>query len=195
MDKMQEYYKSALLEDLCSEYKGLWQAAMNDKESLLKLSLCQQAIPHVVTFAYEGKGLTREYVKENFREYINGHTVMDADGVDGFTYGLYADYDYDNALVLDKDVCSVMWTHCDSVFVPKTKAVTLYVSNRSDISIVCDGYNSLRIYLFDESKVTLEDVDDDSTVTVYNYGKCSVVERGKYCLSGHIQEFRKQLRL
>lgn len=195
MDALNIYYKNALLDDLCDEYKGRWRSAKDNKLELLKLSLCQQSLPHVVTYAYQGRGITKKYVKENFGEYINGYTVYDADGCTGYTYGLYVDYDYDNELVVDKDVASLMW--CDDVqaVVPLTKAPTIYVSNNSHINLVCDGYNSVRVYLFDESTVTLEDVDEDSNVIIYRYSDDAKVNIGQFCLSTKVREFRKQLKL
>lgn len=193
MDALGYYYKSALLANLCAEYKGKWQAASHDKLSLLKLSLCQQSIPHVVTFAYEGNGLTKEYVMENFGEYINGYTVEDADDVKGYKYGLYADCGDD--IVVDKDVCSVMWTDGATIVVPKTKCPTIYVSNKSSVSLVCDGFNEVRVYLFDESEITLEDVDENSGVTIYRYSDNAKVNVGDFCLSKRVREFKKQLKL
>lgn len=195
MDKIQEYYKNSIIANLCSEYKGMWQSAHGDKLELLKLSLCQQAIPHVVTFAYNGTGITKDYVEKEFADYINGYTVHNADGVSGYTYGLFVDYDYDNDLVADKDVCSIMWTVGASVLVPKTKCPTLYVSNRSNVHLVCDGFNSVKVYLFDKSTITIEDADENCTITVYQYSDDSTVEIGKYCLTEKVNIFKKQLKL
>ena len=195
MDRLQEYYKNALLADLCQDYKGRWASCHGDKEKLIKLSLCQQSIPHVVTFAHEGKGVTKEYIKENFADYINGHIVCDADGVSGYRYGLYVGYDYDNSIDVDVDVMSIMWTTGVDVVVPQSKCPTIYVSNNSNVGIVCEGYNSVTIYLIDESVITLEDVDEDSSVVIYQYSDNARVEVGDYCLSDKIRIFKKQLKL
>ena len=195
MDRIQEYYKNALLADLCQDYKGRWQKASHDKKELLKLAMCQQSIPHVVTFAYQGKGVTKEYVKENFADYINGYTIKDADGVKGYTYRLYAGYDYDNGIYADVDVASIMWTANTDVVMPQCKAATLYISNRSEIRLVCEGYNNVRIYLFDESTVTLDDVDEESSIIIYRYSDMAKVEVGEYCMSDNVRIFNKELRL
>lgn len=195
MDRIQEYYRQSLLANLCGEYKGRWAACHGDKEKLLKLSLCQQSIPHVVTFAYEGNGLTKDYVTEEFKDFINGYVVRDADGVDGYTYGLYADYNYDNDLEVNVDVCSIMWTVGASVVVKATKCPVIYVSNRSKVHLVCEGYNNVRVYLFDKSDITLEDVDENSSVIVYKYSSDANIEVGKYCLSKNVKVFEKQLKL
>ena len=44
-----KYYKAALVNGLCSDWKGYWQAAGDDKLKLITLAMSQQAIPHVVT--------------------------------------------------------------------------------------------------------------------------------------------------
>ena len=199
MNELFEFQKSALqgvlTDPLCAEYKQEWRKCGDDKLKLITLSLRQQSIPFVVTHCYQGKGLTRDYVKEQFGEYINGYTVHDADGCKGYTYGLYVDYDYDNDLVADKDVESVMWCSNVNVVVPSTKATTIYISNKSDVHLVCDGYNSVRIYLFDESTVTLESVDEDSNVIIHRYSDDASVKVGRFCLSTKVREFRNKLKL
>jgi len=194
MDKIQEYYKNALLADLCQDYKGRWQKASRSKEELLKLAMCQQSIPHVVTFAYQGKGITKEYVKENFADYINGYTIHDADEVKGFGYGLYVDWNYENSVVADKDVMSLMWCKETDVSIPQCKCPTVYVSNNSDVSISCEGFNSIRVYLFDESKVVIDDADETCDVVVYKYSNRADVDTGKFCLA-NVKIFLKTLRL
>jgi hypothetical protein len=48
--------------------------------------------------------------------------------------------------------------------------------------------------LFDNSKITSEELDEDSSVTVYKYSDGASVELGKYCL-GKVKAFDKELRL
>ena len=192
------FYKSALSGEfsspLCADYKSEWRKCGDDKERLIRLSLKQQSIPFVVTHAYHNKGLTKDYVKEFFGDYVKGKKLMDCDGVDGYSYSLYADWDYANDLVVETDVCSIMWTVGASVIVQKTKCPVIYVSNRSDVHLVCEGYNNVMVYLFDKSKVTIEDADSDTSVIVYKYSDDASVETGKYCL-GKVKQFNKELRL
>lgn len=180
---------------LCEEYKHEWRRCDNDKEKLVKLALRQQSQPFFVTACYQGKGLTKEYLLKEYSYFINGYTVRDADGVEGFTYGLYVDYYYDNALIAKQDVLSLMWCEGTNVIVPKCKCPTLYISNKSNVRVSCDGYNNVRIYLFDESKLILDDIDDQSSVLVYRYDDKATVELSKFCLSTKVREFRKTLRL
>jgi hypothetical protein len=70
----------------------------------------------------------------------------------------------------------------------------LYVSNKSNLHLICEGYNSVNVKLFDNSKITIEELDEDSSVTVYKYSDDASVELGKFCL-GNVKVFNKKLRL
>ena len=193
------YYKNALSgslgEPLCAEYKNEWRAVKDNKEELVKLVMRQQSIPHFATFCHNKLGLTKKYILSEFGNYINGYTIHDADGVDGYTYGIYVDWDYDTDLDVDKDVIHVMWTVGATLFIPKTKCPTIYISNKSKVHLVCEGFNSVRVYMFDKSELTIEDCDNDCSVTVLKYSDKCKVERGKFCLSEKIKEFNKELKL
>ena len=200
MDKqMIDFNRNALLgnisgQPLCVDYKAAWRKCGDDKEMLVKLALKQQSHPYFSTACFKNLGLTKDYIKKNFKEYINGRIFNDCDDVHGYTYALYVDWDYENDLEVNVDVCGIMWTVGANVVVPQTKAPTIYISNRSNVHLVCDGYNSVNIKLFDKSKITIEDLDADSNVIVYKYSDDASVELGKYCL-GKVKVFNKELRL
>ena len=196
-DEMLIFKKNALLgnisaEPLCQAYKQAWRMCGDDKEMLVKLALKQQSIPYLSHACYERMGLTKDYILNNFGELINGkRTFEDVEGASGYTYQLYVGYEDD--FDVSADVTSIMWCN-SSVVIPKTKCPTLYISNYSDVHIVLDGYNSPRIYLFDESKVTIDDCDKTSEVLVYKYDSRADAVLGKFCF-GSVQIFNKTLRL
>lgn len=194
MDDMNRYYKEALLDNLCAEYKGYWQASRNDKERLVRLVAQQQSLPHFITYSYNGKGLSRNYITENFADYINGnHVIVDADGVDGnYKTELYVGFN--GILSPADDILAFMWSSVPQLEIKATKAVKMYAGCKSDVHIACDGYNYVTVMLFDESKVTLDDVDENSYVVVFKYSDKCEVNTGKYCF-GNIKQFRKELRL
>ena len=200
MDKpMLEFNKNAILgniggEPLCADYKRRWRMCGDDKGKLVNLAMMQQSLPYFVTACHNGLGLTKEYIKEHFRDFINGYTIHDADGVHGYTYGLYVDWDYENDLIVDKDVVGVMWTVGANIIIPPTKCPTIYLSNKSNVHLVCEGFNTINIKLFDESKVTVQEVDEDSDVIIYKYSDKASVELGKFCLK-EPKVFNKELRL
>jgi hypothetical protein len=198
-DEMLKFKKNALLgnisaEPICQAYKQAWRLCGDDNEMLVRLALNQQSQPYLSHACYKELGLTKEYIKKEFAGYINGYTIHDADEVHGYTYGLYVDWNYENDLVVDKDVVGVMWTVGANVVIPTSKCPTIYLSNRSNVHIVGEGFNTVNIKLFDESKITIEDIDKDSEVIVYKYSNKATVEEGKYCF-GKVKVFDKQLKL
>ena len=187
------YYKHALSNGLCSEYKGRWRACHDNKEQLVKLVMAQQSLPHFIHYCYNGMGLSKEYIQETFGDYINGNAVInDADGVDGYTYSLYVGFKGDFKAAVD--VLSIMWCKNTNVTVETSKCPVIYVGCGSHVHLSLDGYNCPHIYLFDDSKVTIDDTDEDSKVVIYKYSDKAQVELGKYCLAD-VKVFDKQLKL
>lgn len=187
------YYKHALSNGLCSEYKGRWRACHDNKEQLVKLVMAQQSLPHFIHYCYNGIGLSKEYIQETFGDYINGNAVINnADGVDGYTYSLYVGFK--GVFKAAVDVLSFMWCNNTNVTVKTSKCPVIYVGCGSHIRLLLDGYNCPHIYLFDDSNVTIEDADEDSKVVIYKYSDKAQVELGKYCLAD-VRVFNKELRL
>jgi hypothetical protein len=198
-DEMLMFKKNALLgnisaEPLCQAYKQAWRMCGDDKEMLVKLALKQQSIPYLSHACYKKLGLTKEYIKEQFKDYVNGYVIRNADGVDGYTYGLYVDWNYSNDLEISTDVSSLMWCVGTNIVVPKCKCPTIYISNSSEVLLICNGYNTVNVKLFDDSKIVLDDVDEESNVTIYKYSDKATVEIGKFCLK-EPKVFNKELRL
>lgn len=196
-DEMLDFKRNALLgnisgQPLCQDYKAALRKCGNDKEMLVKLALQQQASPYFSTACYKELGLSKEYIKREFKDYINGYVVKDVEGVSGYTYQLYVGYDKDFDII--SDVTSMMWCNNIQIAVKATRCPTIYISNRSNVHLVCDGFNTVSIKLFDESKVTIEDCDENSEVLVYKYSNDADVELGKFCV-GKVQIFNKTLRL
>lgn len=187
------YYKHALSNGLCSEYKGRWRACHDNKEQLVKLVMAQQSLPHFIHYCYNGMGLSKEYIQETFGDYINGNAVInDADGVDGYTYSLYVGFK--GGFKAAVDVLSLMWCNNTNVTVETSKCPVIYVGCGSHVHLSLDGYNCPHIYLFDDSKVTIDDTDEDSKVVIYKYSDKAQVELGKYCIAD-VKVFDKQLKL
>ena len=200
MDRqMLKFQRNALLgristEPLCAEYKKAWRKCGDNKEMLVRLAMQQQSMPYFSTACYENLGLTKDYVKENFKDYINGYVLDNCDGVNGYTYALYVDWGYENELEIKTDVSSIMWCVGTNILVPQCKCPTIYICNRSDVHLFCDGYNTVNVKLFDESRLTIDDMDVSSDVIVHKYSDDAKVEEGKFCLK-EPKVFNKQLRL
>lgn len=201
MDELTFFYKNALMgslcDPLCNEYKSLWRACGKDKERLVRLSVSQQAIPYFATYCNKGLGLSKKFLLDTFKGYINGYTINDADNVRGYTYGLYVSPQSesdDGEINVDKDISHFMFTKDVTLIVSRTKCPTIYVSNGSNVRLICDGYNSVRLYLFDDSRVEVEDAGRECTVTAYLYSQESDVTLGAYAFVD-VKKFRKKLKL
>lgn len=197
--EMFDFYKNALsgaiTAPLCADYKNQWRSCNDNKEALVKLVMRQQSIPYFITHCYNGKGLSKEYILQAFKDYINNGKnaiIHDADGVQGYTYSLYVAFEVIFKAAVD--VLSFMWCSNTHVVIQASKCPILYVGANSTIHITCEGYNRPKIYLFDNSKVILYDIDSDSEVVIYKYSDSAQVEIGKYCI-GKVKTFNKELRL
>ena len=191
-DEMMIFRRNAILANLCKEWNDMWGACHGDKGKLTRLVLMRQSAPYFASFCYNGAGLTKEYCKREFADYINGRVFNDVDGVKGFTSAIYIDPP--TGLKIGLDTVQMLWCGNVDVEIEKTKCPTLYVSNRSSVNLTLDGYSVVTIYLFDESKVNIVDCDDTCEVIVYKYSDISDVELGKYCI-GKVKIFNKTLRL
>lgn len=192
MNEMMFFQKNALLNNLCGEWKNMWKACKNNKEKLVRLSLMQQSIPFFASYCYNGNGLSKDYILGEFKDYINGKILQDCDNVKGYSYRLFVGYTDD--IREQADVTHLMWSDIPIYVVERYKCPIIYLSNKSTVSLIADGYNYIRVYLFDESELVIEDLDEESTVIVYKYSDKCKVTKGKYCL-GKVNEFEKTLRL
>lgn len=194
MDRMQEYYRNAILQNLCDEYKGKWRSISKNKTALFNMAMQQQALPHLIFFANSGIGLTKEYLETEFSNYINGkYTAIDADGVEGnYKTNLYIGEK--PLLSLSDDVACFMWANIPSVEIKPTKAVKIYVGCKSNITLNLKGYNSITLMLFDESQVNVNECDDTNTITTYKYSDDAHCNIDKYTLA-KVKTFNKNLKL
>lgn len=192
MDELLKYRKNAMLDGLCNDWSKMWAACHNDKEKLMRLALMQQSFPHFATYCNNGKGLTKEYLLREFKDYINNHVFYDCDNVQGYSYEMFVSPKH--SIELCVDVSYFLWAQDVTVVIPKMKAPKIYISNNSVVYLSLDGFDSPTISLFDNSEVIIDDADEESDITVFHYSKDSRVELGKYCLCD-VKEFRKDLRL
>ena len=185
--------QGAIASPLCGEYNMKWRACGEDKEKLFRLGVMRQSIPHLFTYANEGLGVTKDGLMTDFANYINGeYTAIDVDGVEGgYTTQLYVGYDHNVYEVAD--TMAFMWCNTD-MDIRATACPTLYVGCGSEVHLFLDGYNTISVYLFDTSKVVIEDSDDTCNVVVRKYSDKCEAERGKYCLCG-VREYQKDLKI
>ena len=194
MDRLQTYYKNAILANLCSDYKSRWKLASQDKKALFQLAMSQQSLPHLMTFAYNGKGLTKEYVEKEFSDYINGKCkAVDADGVqDNYITTLYVGGQGISEAC--GDVLAFMWANVPLLKIETCKCPKIYIGCQSNICIAPQGYNSVVVMLFDESRVKIDECDETCSINIYKYGQKAHVDINQFCLA-KVKIHEKQLRL
>ena len=199
MDKeIINFTRNALLgnisgQPLCASYKAALRKCGDDKEMLVRLALQQQSMPYVSTACYKRLGITKEYITKNYAEYINGNkTFDDVEGVSGYTYQMYVGYDKD--FFITSDVTTLMWCNNPCVTILETKCPTIYISNNSSVRLNCEGFNTVNIKLFDDSKLMIDNLFSNSDVIVYKYSNSASVSTGSNCL-GSVKIFNKQLKL
>lgn len=184
------FYKNSLSRDLCKEYSDMFKKYLGDKKQMLSLAMQQQSIPYVATSIYEGWGVDIEYLKENYKGYINGrYTAKDCDMVQGYSYELWCDYRA--SMKVKTDIVHMVQCKCD-VNIQQTKCPTIYISNKSNINIKPQGYNTIFIYLFDESIVNIDNTNEFSNIIIYRYSDNTKVIAGD---NMNVKQFDKTLRL
>lgn len=186
------FRRNALLANLCREWDTKWSACKDDKEKLMKLALMQQSAPYIADFFYRGVGLSKEYVKRQFSDYIDGKTFYDCDEVCGYTYGMYVDAKH--PIEIEHDIIQFLWCDDAHVTLPELRSTKMYISNKSTIHVHCNGYNNVIVMLFDKSKVIFDKLSSTCRVNVYRYNdNADVVYDESSCENVNI--FEKELRL
>ena len=186
--------QGVLTDPLCADYKNEWRACNGDKEKLVKLVMRQQSLPYFITHCYSGKGLSKEYILREFGDFTNGkRQILDADNVSGYTYSMFVAFN--GICKPDNDVSAFMWCNDATLEINTAKCPVIYVGCGTELHLVCCGYNSPKIYLFDDSKLVIDDADDTSSIIVYNYSDKASVDVGKYCTTQNLKVFPKKLRL
>lgn len=198
-NEMFDFYKFALqggviTTPLCTEYKEKWRACGQDKERLVKLVMCQQSLPYFITHCHKGYGLSKEYIMREFGDFINGKKqILNADGVDGYSYSLFVGFN--GICKPDNDVSAFLWCSTAQMEIATAKCPIIYCGCNTELHVTLNGYNSPKFYLFDNSKVVIDDADDTCSILAYTYSKDAVVDTGKYCTTDKIKVFGKELRL
>lgn len=198
LDNFRKYaIQGGITAPLCDEYRELWRACGKNKEKLMQLALRQQSIPYFVTHCYEGKGLSMEFITNEFKDYINENTKKaifhDCDCVKGYEYSLYVDFKALNKL--NTDISCFMWSNVPLYEIKAVRAQILYIACNSHVKLSLNGYNNIMVYLFDESTITIEDMDDTSKIIIYKFSNNCNVEYGKFFITNenNVKQFNKQL--
>ena len=185
------FIKDAYNSGLCEGYKNEVRKCNRNAEALSRLAMRQQSIPWVATKIKEGV-IPVNYAKRKFAGLINGKTLKDCDNVAGYTYQWYIDHNKD--IFTSADVINITACKNIDITIKQTKCPVIYINNNSNVNINLEGYNSIKIYLFDNSHAAINDTDNESDVTIYKYSTTCNATENKFCLC-KVKQFNKTLRL
>ena len=139
---------------LCDEYKELLLRVGSKKQLFDLLSDCNG-----VSFFCEmqSRGIDTPYglIYEYLGKYINGqykprHELNENDERCGsYTSAIYVSYA--NDIVADTTLLSVLNCKCN-IIVPKNKMCTMHIDQKSDVTVVVDGFG-VNVFVYGDGKV------------------------------------------
>lgn len=166
MNETLENFKSeSINRGLCKSFTDRWQK-MQTQDDFITFSLDPKSISYIALSTYEGWGLTTSYILEHFSNYINGREVPNSDSsLFCMATGGYPILKLEN---------NIMQSNI-SLDIPKTKCPILHINNGSDVTVNAQGFNTIKIYMYDTSKVKIN-IDNSCRVFVMNLSKDAVIE-------------------
>ena len=124
--------RNAVMLGLCDRYKAEWDEA-KDKKDLVDLALDANGVEFMAKSVAEGWGVSKDYILDNFGDYVNGKYVREKGG---YTSELYVGYGGDN---LQRATLN-LFVGCDtSILVPEGSVCKIYVCGRSNVRLKCAG--------------------------------------------------------
>ena len=136
---MLAFKRNAVLLGLCDEYKAAWNG-VGSKKDLVDMALDANGVAFMAKSVAEGWGLSRDYILENFGDYVNEGYVRDRGG---YTSKLYVDYGGD---IFQPATLNLLIGCNTSVLVPESSVCKIYVCGMSDVRISCVGKCYVYVY-------------------------------------------------
>ena len=133
------FKRNAVLLGLCDEYKAAWNSVKSRKD-LVDLALDANGVKFMAESVAEGWGLSKEYILENFGDYVNEGYVRDKGG---YTSKMYVDYGGD---IFQLATLNLLVGCNTSVLVPEGSVCKIYVCGMSDVRISCVGKCYVYVY-------------------------------------------------
>lgn len=124
---------------LCEEYTKKWNGAVSKRE-LMDVALDAKGADFIADSHAGGWGLSADFLKREFGDYINGKYVSDASG---YTSELYAGYEGEVTQI----ATLTLMIDCKGRFVvPEGRACEVYLSGDCDIEIENNGHCAVFAY-------------------------------------------------
>lgn len=123
-----DFKKQSMLHNLCADYKGVWDSCKTH-EDLFNLSTDSNSAEWMAKSYSEGWGLSKEYLKDQFSDFINGKYIRDKE----YTSSMYVDFK--GEIKGEKLTSVLILLECD---------VDIVIPERFPIQIHCGGKCSIR---------------------------------------------------
>lgn len=147
MSELTRFKRNAVVLGLCDEYKERWDAC-EKKEELASLALDANGVSMLCDAMAFGWGPSPEYVKTNFKPFLNGRWVLHRNG---YSSSLYVDLK--GEIWQSTTITTVVSSAC-VIHVPETHVCKIYISGKSNVQILCDGLAFAFVY--GENKVSYD---------------------------------------
>jgi len=186
------FFKNCIERKLCKEYVLLWRNCKTKKD-FVDLSLRMSSIPFIADSIYNGWGLSVEFIKDYFADFINGKYIgYDVDCIKKvdkenklkkyFNTLIYCNYK--DKIIFNENIIHVINSDCDLHISFNNEIKIVFISNKSNVKLHLTECATTTIYLFDESKVTVVEDTEHTLTSFYKYSdRCSIVQietKGKY---------------
>ena len=185
------FWKNCIKRGLCKEYVLLWRNCKT-KEDFIKLSMQMGSIPFIADAIYNGWGISTDFIKKEFADFINGNYVgIDVEGLkkidrenkikkelQSILYCSHNEY-----INFQENIIHIINCDCD-LYVPYDEIKIIFISNKSNVRLHLKECATTTIYLFDESTVTIIEDTEFTLASFYKYSdKCNIIKNktlGKY---------------
>ena len=131
--------RNAVMLGLCGKYKAEWDEAKGKKD-LVDMALDANGVEFMAKSVAEGWGLSKDYILDNFGDYVNGKYVRDKDG---YTSEIYVGYGGD---ILQRATLNLFVRCNTSILVPEGSVCKIYVCGVSNVRINCAGKCYVYVY-------------------------------------------------
>ncbi len=121
---------------LCGEYKDKWANAATPKD-LVDIASDINGADFLCASAAKGWGLSKEFLLNNFRGFINGeYTSRHGDGA-GYTSEIYIGHN--GNITARATIIIVLYSNA-TVYIPKNHVCRIFAACNTNIDVQCDGY-------------------------------------------------------
>ncbi len=178
------FFKNCIERKLCKEYVLLWRNCKTKKD-FVDLSLQMGSIEFIAKSIYEGWGLSTDFIKKEFADFINGKYIGEniyrlgksieenivKDNLKSLMY-----CGYNDRITFNENIIHICNCTCD-LYVPFNGVKFIFITNKSKVRLYLTEDSVISIHLFDESKIFVEKDTECSVIDVCKHSNnCKIIQ-------------------